>query len=307
MGFYVQEYGSLIRGYVKEGSSMKRLMLGLSALFLCGCVHISVDDNLDYVYPSAEKYVEYTAPVELPDLYANLKEVHIDWVNGDVKIQKGEKLTITETNGEGEYRPLYYLAEGNALTVRFWKSGVYNLTGKYDKKLVVTVPENLLLLQLDIVSATYQIDLSNVDKVEIDSVTSTGEVNLSSCPEFIHSSVTSEMTLNASSIVNLDLNTLSGENNVNLDKLVNASFNAVSSSFNLVVKDSSDLSKIDIDTTSGSASLSFDGKRGYDLSFDTVSGKKNLAFTEGSDASSSKFSIDFSSTSGNLDVKKTAE
>jgi len=76
---------------------IKNLSLFLIIPFLAGC---TVEG--EYTYDNAEKYIEYTAPVNFVD---KVDELEIGWVNGKVNVTKGDSFTISETDSD---YPLYY-------------------------------------------------------------------------------------------------------------------------------------------------------------------------------------------------------
>ena len=234
--------------------------------FLLPLVSCSISIS-DYWYDDADQYNEYTAPLGIHVDDASILTLDVDWIAGDILIKEGEDtdLLIEEENaGKGEYLPLYYRGLGTEVEIRYAKSGSRVSNSK--KKLEITIP-------------------SSVEKIEMDVVSS-------------------NVVIEAGSLNEISLDTVSGEAKFSVSSLRDFSWDSTSGNLELEVADSTLLNEIELDTVSGNADLTFDGKRGYNLKFDTISGSLTKEFEQDVDASLGKFSIDCDSVSGNLSIHK---
>ncbi|MCR5348123.1 MAG: DUF4097 domain-containing protein [Bacilli bacterium] len=233
-----------------------------------GCAGVIVVHVGDYTYDHADQYKEYTNPLVWVT-QGNITSMHIGWLSGQINVKVGENFFIEEYNAKGNYLPLYYWVQDTSISIQYCASGTKG--GKLEnseKTLDVTIPSTFGKLDIDAVSASYSIKAENLGELNVDSVSGDGEVNVQTIEK--------------------------------------ARMDSVSGSFSLTCFDSSKIMNIRTDSVSGNTDLTFDGKRGYDLDYDTVSGKKTWDFVDGSDPTLSRFSIDVNSVSGNLAIHKLA-
>lgn len=235
-----------------------KLLITMLLPLLTGCVITS-----SYTYKDADKYTEYSEPLTITNTITDLE---IDWIGGSVTITKGETFTVSE---EKHDYPLYYWnkEEQNQLIIQCLKSGTNTTNFDFSKKnLTVTVPYSLKNLTLDIVSASYDVNLGGVENLTIDAVSGNGDVTL--------------------------------ESNKVLD------FDTVSGSGDFTLKSTLEQESLDLDSVSGNITLNLDGTRGFNLNFDSVSGTKKDNFGEPTDPSLAKYNITCDTISANLKINK---
>ena len=202
----------------------------LSAALLTGCSIISMTTGVRYDNAS-----EYTAGDGEVDGFDKLE---LEWVSGSVSIVAygGDKVTITEsTNKEiKDDLKVHWWLDGDTLHIEFCASGSgWNFNG-IEKKLTVSVPENLEIskMKLDTVSADVSVTGLTVGELSGDSVS--GNVRLDTVSDKI------------------DLDSVSGD-------------------LTVAVKDG--VRKCGINTVSGKVVLDVTDSTGVSLSFDTISGR----------------------------------
>lgn len=250
--------------------SARKLIMKSKLLFLLGAAALILPGChivTDYEYDEADKYSEYVAPMDFVSETGEFNKLSVGWLSGDISIIEGDAFHVEETNLGGNYLPLYYYVKGSEVKLQYCKSGIKDIeTNSTKKKLEITIPHSLTSIELDIISANYAIEADELKDIKVDIVSGNGEITLNS------------------------LETLDS--------------NGVSGSVTLHLNSSLALKSIDIDVVSGNGNLYFDGVRGYDLSFSSISGKVKKEFEEGEDTSLSKFSIKYDSVSGNLLIGK---
>ena len=242
----------------------KRFLFILPALLLSGCV---VEGT--YNYDNSEKFKEYVEPLTIQQEGVTYTKLNVGWLSGEVDITEGDAFTVKETNvnEKSEYLPLYYFIDGETVNLQYCKSGTAsNKTNNNSKKLEITIPSSVDYINLDLVSAVYKVDALDVKELSFDVVSGVGTVNINTAEE--------------------------------------VKLNSVSGGLDFKLKDSTGLKTIDIDMVSGNVQLYFDGVRGYDLKFDTVSGSVSKDFVTPEDESLEKFKINFDSVSGTLLIRK---
>lgn len=238
-----------------------RLLITMLLPLLTGCVITS-----SYTYKDADKYTEYSEPLTITNTITDLE---IDWIGGSVTITKGETFVFSE---EKHDYPLYYWnkSEQKQLIIQCLKSGTDTTNFDFSKKnLTVTIPYSLKSLTLDVVSASYDIDLGNVDNLTINAVSGNGDVVL--------------------------------ESNKVLD------FDTVSGSGDFALKSTLEQDKIELDSVSGNITLNLDGTRGFNLDFDSVSGTRKDNFGEPTEPSLARYNITCDTISANLKINKLTQ
>lgn len=223
----------------------------------------------DYSYKDADKYTEYKTAVEVENKISTLD---INWIGGSVKVLQGERFIVEEEKNDN---PLYYWNQfddpnsGGVFIIQCLKSGTdTNNIDFSKKKLTVTVPYELNTLNLDIVSGNYTIDLESVNE--------------------------------------LNINVVSGNGQIELGSNKNTTIETVSGSITMAIDDTSKEEKIDIESVSGNTTLLLDPTRGFNVSFDSISGLFNDNFGSPTDPSLSKYTIEAKTVSGNVAINKLA-
>jgi len=281
---------------------MKKICVLFLSLILCG--FFAGCNITEYTYGNSEKYLEYSEFVKQNGSETSFEKLNIDWIAGNVSIKEGDAFEIVEHSDKENYPPMYCLLENGVLTVKFCKSGTSHLRLNNLKKTLEIIVTSVKHVSLDVVSSDYAIELSDLDGVEVDGVSGNGRVALGNVQTANFDLISGSVDLSASECEKIEIDAVSGLATVRLASVKTVAFDTVSGDLDLTVEDSSALQKIDFDSTDGNLTVKLDGAKGFDLSFDTVSGSKDLAFTEGSSGDEEKFKIDFDSVSGNLTVSK---
>lgn len=245
----------------------KKVLLSLSLLL--ALTGCTVHTN-NYNYSNSGSYTEFkdTVIFDNPNQFTS---INIDWIDGIININEagGDQLLLSENSRSGNL-PLYYLTSNGTLDIKYCKSGTsYQEIDKAYKVLELLIPSSITKIKIDMVSTNVNMTGKDFNKIDIDSV--------------------------------------SGEINLNIRSVEDVDVDGISADFTLSLGDSTSLNKIDMDTVSGNHTLYLDGKKGYNLNFDTVSGKLTKEFIDGSDSSLGKFNIDFDSVSGDLLIAKLPE
>lgn len=177
------------------------------ALLISGC---SVPLNFSYKNSS-----EYTAG---DGEVSGVKNVEIDWISGNVEIvsNKGKSVVISETaNKELEdIQKVHWWLDGDTLRVKYCASGKSWGTkfNGVNKSLTISVPEDMMLTELNIntVSADFNVSGINVGKTDIDTVS--GSLSLNYKMKTLNlDSVSGNIEVKAADGVECDADTVSGD------------------------------------------------------------------------------------------------
>lgn len=277
---------------------MKKAIVGLlGAATLCGCG--GSGSNTPYTYTDASSYSEYKEPTVFS---TPVTDLDIDWPVGQVIVQKGESVRVEESASKGEYLPLYHFLDSGKLKLRYCKDG--SIYHDLQKKLVVTIPGDLGAVDISTISGSYSVDLGSVKTMKGGSTSGKGEVTLTSLESGEFTGISGAINGKIGNAGSLTITTSSGSSKFEIGTLRTYRRDSISGSTSLTVKDTASLSKVEIETTSGTGDLYFDGKKGIDLEFKTTTGKQELEFTKGSDPSLGKITLKYSSISGSVNVHK---
>lgn len=241
-----------------------------------------------YVYGDSEKYQILSDMIEIEN--TNIKTIKIDWIKGEVNLQKGESLKISE-NSSKEIKEEYllrYFIEDEVLRIRFAGSGT-NTNQAPTKTLNLIIPSNASLDLVDIclISSSVKIDGINAHEVDVDSVSGTASINQGIINELNIDTVSGSVNIN--SIINdeLDIDTVSGNIELAFDQIP---------------------SKTSISSVSGSTTLKVQENASIKCTFSSVSGvfSSELAFTKKGSTyicNEGNNIVDIESTSGDLSIK----
>ncbi len=250
------------------------LILGIMlALFFMPSIfkHINFPFQNVHRYVDSEKYQVGAGSAD------SVKKIRIDWIDGEVEVVSGSVTSVmfSEEGADNlsEERQLHWYNDDGTLYLRYSASGT-RFWANADKKLKVTVPENLSLeeLKIDAVSADTKIGNLCADMLETDTVS--GKVE-------------SDGDFRA-----MEMNTVSG--NVTLRFSVSGRVPE----------------KINLDSVSGNIRICLPEGTGFDAKIDSVSGdiatdfriaqmsKDRIVCGDG------KLSIDVDSVSGDLEIRK---
>ncbi len=208
-----------------------------------------------------------------------ISRVEIYWQAGSVTVAQGEgeAITLTESETEEEKYELRYLVEGDQLTIRFAKDGIYRSLPSKD--LTLTLPGALGDLVVDTVSASVEIPALPIQGISLDTVS--GKCTVAGDPTVLEwESVSGELAFTGSAM-EIQGDSVSG-----------------SAAFHLTETPS----RFTCDTVSGDVSLTIPGERSFEAKLNTTSGDlrcdlptqtvgKNTLFYE-ADGDAAAFTVD---------------
>ena len=234
-----------------------------------------IDGSYTIAYGNADQYSVGAGfiPAE------GISRVEIYWQAGTVTVAQGEgeAITFTESETEEEKYELRYLVEGDQLTIRFAKDGIYRSLPSKD--LTITLPGALGDLVVDTVSASVEIPALPIQGISLDTVS--GKCTVAGDPTVLEwESVSGELTFTGSAM-EIQGDSVSG-----------------SAAFHLTETPS----RFTCDTVSGDVSLTIPGERSFEAKLNTTSGdlrcdlptqtvgKNTLSYEANDDAAS--FTVD---------------
>lgn len=178
-----------------------------------------------------------------------ISRVEIYWQAGSVTVAQGEgeAIAFTESETEKEKYELRYLVEGDQLTIRFAKDGIYRSLPSKD--LTLTLPGALGDLVVDTVSASVEIPALPIQGISLDTVS--GKCTVAGDPTVLEwESVSGELAFTGSAM-EIQGDSVSG-----------------SAAFHLTETPS----RFTCDTVSGDVSLTIPGERSFEAKLNTTSG-----------------------------------
>ena len=178
-----------------------------------------------------------------------ISRVEIYWQAGSVTVAQGEgeAIAFTESETEKEKYELRYLVEGDQLTIRFAKDGIYRSLPSKD--LTLTLPGALGDLVVDTVSASEEIPALPIQGISLDTVS--GKCTVAGDPTVLEwESVSGELAFTGSAM-EIQGDSVSG-----------------SAAFHLTETPS----RFTCDTVSGDVSLTIPGERSFEAKLNTTSG-----------------------------------
>lgn len=255
---------------------MKKLMITvvavIAAFSMCACSakEIPAANAGNYSVGNAE-------------ITGKVENLDIEWASGEVTVAlgKGNSVILEETySGDlPEEHQMHWCLDGTTLRVRFDQAlSLFNIGSLGTKKLTVTLPESLILKDMDIDVASAEINGENLRTENVDIDTASGDVKLSfreplTNAEFDAASGKISADF-AGAIENLDMDAASGDIQVNAtDQISEMKISTASGDVNVTFDK---LTKsMDIDTASGDVNLRLSEDSDLTLDVDTASGKFN--------------------------------
>ena len=221
-------------------------------------------------FANADKYT-----VGDTEITSTVENLDIDWTSGKVNIEyhAGSGVSVSETANRdtSEDEKLRWWLDGTTLRIKYAKPQL-TIFNNLKKTLTVSLPEGIVLKNVDIDTTSADIGVPSMTADEIKFDTTSGDVN----------AVITAKKLSASST--------SGDLNVRQDSDINtAHFSSTSGALAFTVPSAE---KISMESTSGDISVTVPGTVG-DLNLDSTSGsiKPDIANTD---------KAKFSSTSGDI-------
>ena len=288
---------------------MKKFGGFLCAAAIVGIVYFSKWDirfpfgfSSSYTYKHANEYV--AGDREITD---KIDKIEIDYVAGDVKLITADtdKVTIEETSKKKmkENQQVHTWVEGSTLHVRYCKSDRHINLSNLDKKLEITIPEDVKLDDLTIEMASGNVDatceaekfnldaasgeivlnqIGEADEVKVDTASGDINLNLETVDKLKVSAASGDIKVNGEDVKDVDSDTASGKNEYHLAKEPeNTSIHSASGDVKIYLPENADI-KADFDTASGEISFKIEhekdgseyisGKGSNKLKVDTASG-----------------------------------
>lgn len=204
-----------------------------------------IDGSYTIAYGNADQYSVGAGSIPAE----GISHVEIYWQAGTVTVAQGEgeAIAFTESETEEEKYELRYLVEGDQLTIRFAKDGIYRSLPSKD--LTLTLPGALGDLVVDTVSASVEIPALPIQGISLDTVS--GNCTVAGDPTVLEwESVSGELTFTGSAM-EIQGDSVSG-----------------SAAFHLTETPS----RFTCDTVSGDVSLTIPGERSFEAKLNTTSG-----------------------------------
>lgn len=204
-----------------------------------------IDGSYTIAYGNADQYSVGAGSIPAE----GISRVEIYWQAGSVTVEQGEgeAITLTESETEEEKYELRYLVEGDQLTIRFAKAGIYRSLPSKD--LTITLPGALGDLAVDTVSASVEIPALPIQGISLDTVS--GKCTVAGDPTVLEwESVSGELAFTGSAM-EIQGDSVSG-----------------SAAFHLTETPS----RFTCDTVSGDVSLTIPGERSFEAKLNTTSG-----------------------------------
>ena len=242
------------------------ILCAFAVSLFSGCSFIVNLEVSTYNYADPSSYTEYTELLELKTSGDELEYLSIEWINGEVEISSGHIFTVYEENTKGDYIPLYWKFDGDALSIRYAESGTpeSKITNS-KKKLVIVVPCPVSEIDLEVVNAKHTVLVRKVGKMKVDFV--------------------------------------NGEGSFDLGSLREATFNGVNGDLGITVRDVESTTAIEINTVNGDSVINLAEGKGVDVRFSSVNGKLSNEFAD-SDDTGGKITIKADTVNGDLSIKK---
>lgn len=273
-------------------------VLVILATVLCGC---NVQ-QYSFVYPDCDSYFVGNGSCE------NVTKLELNWCNGKVTVKCGnvDKVTFAEDclkDLSDDYK-LHYLVNNGKLTIQFVKSGKWNID--FIKNLTVTIPQNLVLSELDVnvVSSDVVVDAVDCTELEVESVSGDIFVSDVNCNELSVETVSGNFDVRNTVITELSAETVSGVVTV---ADVTANELSVETTSGDITVNNIVANGIDVETTSGDCTIVFANDVGFVCRYTSASGdfscdlpcvvnNKTRTYKDGA------VTIEVESVSGNLGI-----
>lgn len=288
------------------------LVLGICSPHF-GLVNI-IKNGFHYDYDNSQSYSVGSTEISSDEISANhIKRINIDWDSGRVTVMAHDKdsIIVQETEVEKEEYKLQYSIHDNELDIKMFKPRVISIAHYPRKDLTVYVPAQLAdsLTDLDINTASADVEVNGISASELDAETASGNVTVKDgkFTGFDVDTASGEIYTDSVTAVKIDLDTVSGNCKIS-GEFNEIDFRGTSGDFEL--KTNVAPTKIDIDEVSGTATIYLpEDIEGFRIEKSTVSGKFNCDFplTANGDEntySNGGYNYQFESVSGDINVKK---
>lgn len=276
---------------MKTSAVIRIVVWGMVALILTGILVVVLRGGgmfnflnwgNNFSYADSDRYTVGGAELSVKDI----EKIEVHWISGkvDIGVSSGDKIEFSEQTRSdiSEEDRMRYLVEGNTLIIQYYapRSGFnWFRGGNLNKTLSVQVPETLAgkleVLEISTVSGETESKGISANKMKFDTVS--GGLKLADivCEELSLNSVSGGITAENVTAKRLDSESVSGGT-----KLSGSYQRIDSSSVSGGVKIESTVcpEKAEINTVSGSVSLSIPENDGFTARHDSVSGSFRCDF-----------------------------
>ena len=196
-----------------------------------------------------------------------VRNIEIEWAAGSITIQPGDTdvITFSETEVSDEKNKMIWKQDGDTLAIQFCQSQVFfGISFDQSKDLTITVPQDWICNDLDIDSASAEVEINDLTIRKMDFDGASGICTFNNCD-----------------INELSVDTASGD--VEFSGTLNTlDCSAASAKCTLLLKNTP--RQIDVDTMSGDLDITLPADCGFTVTMDAMS---------------SDFTSDFDTTSSN--------
>ncbi len=203
----------------------------------------------------------------------DVKEIEVEWVNGNVTVKHGDSFSIKEIgNNITEDLTMRTKVIGDTLHIKYMKSGSISVKN-FKKELEITLPSNFPIEELEIDVINGDITLSVLALKEIDLEATTGNITLTnvSANDISLKTVTGNIQAIQTTSDEFEADTTTG--NVTITTLTTRKFDTDITTGNLTVADLY-ANEADIELTTGTALLGLSTKvTGFSLIQDVKSNR----------------------------------
>ena len=225
-----------------------------------------------------------------------IDRLSIDWASVSITIQPGDtdEILYEETGSFDSAHAMVAKVDGSKLTIQYCKDGSFlkggfSFGGSLHKDLTITVPRNWVCRELEIDVASADLDIRELTIQEFDFDSASGKCALTDC-----------------AVGELSLDTASGDVTVSgtLDTL---DCDSASAKLQLELKNTP--RSIDVDTASGSLTMTLPSDCGFTVSLDALSGRFSSDFATTTQNGHHIYGdgnckINVNSMSGNVTIRK---
>lgn len=272
--------------------------------------------GFNYKFDDESKYSIADGKITVDDV----RKIDLDWISGNIKIEEynGNKIEFYEENSSSlsEDDKMRYFVDNGTLKIRFRKSYMgFGLLKSLNKAIVLRIPvsmeDGLNEFKIDNVSSSINIEALITDNLTIDSVS--GEISIRNllAKELDIETVSGTVNVSAKSEI-LNIETVSGTLNAVIDSALIKKVNVDSVSGDAFLDLGSCPEDLDMESVSGNAHITIPENKGFEVKYDTVSGKfkcdfavsitkKEAVYKEGNSGNSK---LRINTVSGNININK---
>ncbi len=213
---------------------------------------------------------------------SGILDLDIEWSVGSVTVEpyEGSEVRFEESGSDSLQADdlLRYWVEGSTLHIRFRKTGQYRLTDKRFKHLLVQVPANGHLNEVEIKSISADLRLQRLSCQQLEAESTSGEVtvNGTNCDECSIKTVSGDIVLTDVACRELSVESTSGEIRTKGKLAPEISIKTISGDIDLFLGE--ETTRIETKSTSGRTLIRLPKQSGFVLDTKTTTGKVSSDF-----------------------------